>query len=321
MKRPFIYMNYLLKGKKRIRAIAGIDAIPWMNRKGNRFAGRDIETAQAIQARMAQDIRAGRPFMAGRLGAVELAAMRAYEFDDKRIIGKNLTQLCTNAGFFPNDVTLLPRFYEEMAAACRNTDYLAAWFQPFEDYYIRHMFTQDMHMTYLHYIDPFRCPKHPWTEALEGKKVLVVHPQAGLIQSQYDNHRAELFPGTNILPEFTLHTVKAVQTAAGEQDTRYKTWFDALDAMYEQAMQTDFDLAILGCGAYGYPLASYLKNAGKQAVHMGGITQVLFGIHGKRWDEDKNHQFLQKYYSDAWVRVGADGRPSGAKGIEGGCYW
>jgi hypothetical protein len=205
--------------------------------------------------------------------------------------------------------------------ACKNTDYLAAWFQPFEDYYIRHIFDSDMYMTYLHYIDPFRCPRHPWTEALEGKKVLVIHPQAELIQSQYDMHRAELFPGTNILPEFTLHTVKAVQTAAGEQDMRYKTWFDALDAMYEQAMRTDFDLAILGCGAYGYPLASRLKNAGKQAVHMGGITQVLFGIHGKRWDEDKNHQFLQQYYSDAWVRVKTGEQPKEAREIEGGCYW
>jgi hypothetical protein len=321
MKRRFTYGYYLIKGKIRTRTIGRIDAIPWMTRAGNRFAGRTVEPAQQIQNLMAQDIRAGKPFMAGRLGAVELAAMRTFEFEDQRILSKNLAQLCSNAGFFPEDAALLPRFYEEMAAACRQTDYLAAWFQPFEDYYIRHVFPADMHVTYLHYIDPFRCPKHPWTEALEGKKVLVIHPQAALIQSQYDKRRAELFPGTNILPEFTLYTQKAVQTSAGEQDARYATWFDALEAMYQEAMKTDFDLAILGCGAYGFPLAAKFKASGRQAVHLGGITQVLFGIHGKRWDEDKNHRFLQQYDSDAWVRIDSGNRPKDAAKIENGCYW
>ncbi len=321
MKRPLTYGYYLLKGKKRTKTIERIDAIPYMTGVNNRFAGRKIEPAEVVQVQMAEDIRQGKPFMAGRLGAVELAAMRSYEFDDKRIIRKNLSQLCTNAGFFPDDPGLLPEFWERMIKACKNTDYLAAWFQPFEDYYLANVFPRDMHMTYLHYIDPFRCPKHPWTEALAGKRVLVIHPQDKLIASQYEKHGRELFPGTNILPEFTLRTLKAVQTSAGEQDHRYANWFEALDDMYEQAMQIDFDLAILGCGAYGFPLASMLKDAGRQAVHMGGITQVLFGIHGKRWDEDKNHQFLKQYYSDAWTRVDATDRPKDAGKIEDGCYW
>lgn len=311
----------MLRGKKRIRTILRTDAIPLMEQMGNRFAGKRIEPAQEIQERMAEDIRKGTPFMAGRLGAVELAAMRAYEFDDRRILAKNLTQLCTNAGFFPNDESLLPRFYDEMVIACKSTDYLAAWFQPFEDYYIKHVFSTHMHMTYLHYIDPFRCPDNPWTKALAGKRVLVIHPQAELIQRQYESHRTELFPGTDILPEFTLYTLKAVQTSAGEMDERYANWFEALEDMYEQAMKLEFDLAILGCGAYGFPLAAKIKAAGRQAVHMGGITQVLFGIHGKRWDEDKNHQFLQQYYSDAWVRIEAGERPKDAGNIENGCYW
>ena len=54
---------------------------------------------------------------------------------------------------------------------------------------------------------------------------------------------------------------------------------------------------------------------------MGGITQILFGIHGKRWDEDKNHQFLKQYYSDAWVRLTDKDKPKDAKAVEDGCYW
>lgn len=320
MKRPITYLYYLLQGKRRLRIIDKIDAIPLMEKMNHRFAGREIEGIYKVQQEMAEDIRTGRPFMAGRLGAVELANMRAYEFDDKRIIEKDVKQLCDCAGFFPNDVSLMPRFYDEMIQGCRETDYLAAWFQPFEDYYLNTVFSKDLHLTYLHYIDPFRCPEKPWTAALKGKKVLVIHPQTRIIEQQY-RKRELLFPGTEILPEFELQVQKAVQTNAGETDERYHNWFEALEDMYEQAMQKEFDLAILGCGAYGFPLAAKMKQAGKQAVHMGGISQVLFGIHGKRWDEDKNHRFLQQYDSDAWVRLSDKDKPKNADAVEDGCYW
>ena len=320
MKRIFTYANYLLKGKYRLRKIGKIDALPFMETIHHHFAGKDIEGIETVQQEMAEKIQSGEPFMAGRLGAVELANMRAYEFDDKRVLEKDVKQLCECAGFFPNDVSLMPQFFDEMILGCENCDFLAAWFQPFEDYYIKKFFAKDMHMTYLHFIDPFRCPENPWTAALEGKKVLVIHPQAELIAEQYQK-REKLFEGTKILPEFELKVLKAVQTNAGEKDVRYQTWFEALEDMYEQAMQIDFDLAILGCGAYGFPLAAKMKLAGKQAVHMGGITQILFGIHGKRWDEDKNHQFLKKYYNDSWVRVSDKDKPKDAKAVEDGCYW
>ncbi|MDD6058042.1 MAG: hypothetical protein PUB98_07275 [Clostridiales bacterium] len=322
MKRPFTYYSYLLKGKRRLHIIQKIDAIPLMEKMNHRFAGRNIEPMEQVQREIAEDIRLGRPFVAGRLGANEVANMRSFEFDDKRVIDVNRQLLCQGSGFFPDDQALMPRFYEEMIRACKNTDYLAGWFQPFEDYYLNTVFPKDMHLTYLHFIDPFHYPEHPWTEALEGKKVLVIHPQAEVILEQYEKKRERIFPGTNILPEFEIHVQKAVQVAfAGATDDRYQNWFEALEDMYQKAMQVDFDVAILGCGAYGLPLAAKIKDAGRQAVHMGGTTQILFGIRGKRWDEDKNHQFLNQYYSDAWVRPGAKDKPKDADKVENGCYW
>ena len=70
----------------------------------------------------------------------------------------------------------------------------------------------------------------------------------------------------------------------GQTDERFKDRFEALDYMYKEALKIDFDIAVIGCGAYGICLASMLKNAGKQAFHLGGITQLWFGIKGKRWD-------------------------------------
>lgn len=47
------------------------------------------------------------------------------------------------------------------------------------------------------------------------------------------------------------------------------------------AMKINFDTAIIGCGAYGMPLAAQIKNAGRQAIHLGGAVQLLFGIKGE----------------------------------------
>ena len=73
----------------------------------------------------------------------------------------------------------------------------------------------------------------PWTAALKGKKVLVVHPFSESIKKQYENNRLHIFErqfeADDMLPEFELHTIKAVQTLAGEGDNRFKTWFEALE--------------------------------------------------------------------------------------------
>ena len=120
-----------------------------------------------------------------------------------------------------------------------------------------------------------------------------------------------------MLPEFDLKTVRAVQSIAGT-DCGFASWFDALDAMYEQAMATDFDVALLGCGAYGFPLAARLKMAGKTALHMGGVTQMLFGIKGRRWDDDPA---ASRLYNRYWIRPDPTEVPPGSAEVENGCYW
>ena len=92
MKRPITYLYYLAQGKRRLYWQNKIDAIPLMEKMHYKFADREIESIEQVQQEMAQDILSGRPFMAGRLGAVELANMRAYEFDDRRILPKDVKQ-------------------------------------------------------------------------------------------------------------------------------------------------------------------------------------------------------------------------------------
>lgn len=113
-------------------------------------------------------------------------------------------------------------------------------------------------------LEPWLYNGRPWTTALKGKRVLVIHPFIDTIRNQYENKREQICPNTDILPKFELKTLRAVQTIAGETDERFSTWFEVLDYMYQEAMKIDFDVAIICCGAYGMPLGGMLKKPGSR---------------------------------------------------------
>ena len=79
-----------------------------------------------------------------------------------------------------------------------------------------------------------------------------------------------------------------------------------------------FDVAIVGCGSYGMPLAARIKGLGKQVIHLAGATQILFGIRGARWDA---RPYMQKFFNENWTRPSATERPKNADLVEGACYW
>lgn len=258
--------------------------------------------------------------MVGRFGSVELGASWVFELPggpslktQKRIA----EEMKNNAGFFPEKkVDMVEKYASLLKFSSSKVDLLGVWYNPMEDYIAEH-YAPQCQLTHLIALEPWyvNCP---WTRALKGKKVLVIHPFTETIKRQYEK-REELFDNPDILPEFDkLYTVKAVQTIAGCRDDRFQTWFEALEWMYEEAMKTDFDVAIIGCGAYGFPLAAKIKAAGRQAIHMGGATQILFGIKGKRWD---GLPAINCLYNEYWVRPGNNEKPKGAENVEEGCYW
>jgi hypothetical protein len=166
-------------------------------------------------------------------------------------------------------------------------------------------------------LEPY-LQKDPWTQVLEGKKILVIHPFNETIESQYFNNRKNLFEDKRVLPEFkSLETIKAVQTLAGNKDN-FNDWFEALGYMKNEINKKDFDIAIIGCGAYGFPLAAHVKRIGKKAVHLGGPTQLLFGIKGKRWVERDDFKSI---INDYFVYPDNNDKPQNSIKVEDGCYW
>lgn len=289
-------------------------------REGLTYVGRKLETSWEVNQRIAAMIRSGKPFCVGRFGAAELFAASAFELGIGYHQHKSFRQLYECAGFFPEDVSLGPRYNRNLIESYRQLDILGVSAPRYEEYYIRRYAPEAQSFAHLFSYEPWVCPEAPWTRELEGKRVLVIHPFVDTIQTQYQKREA-IFPGTAILPEFTLLTLKAVQTSARQQTSEFSDWFEALEWMYQEAMKQDFDIAIVGCGAYGMPLCAKLKQAGKQAVQLAGATQILFGIRGRRWDELPCYQYVRDFYNDAWVYPGQQERPKGYQVVEGGCYW
>lgn len=233
----------------------------------------------------------------------------SFSLEDKRV--KVWMHNC--AGFYPNDKTSLSQFSELTLKDMNDVDVLGCWLP--REVRIKDYLNVNLKTIPLSTLAPWEH-NSPWTLALKNKKVLIIHPFEKTIKKQYKK-RELLFENKDILPEFKLITLKAVQSAAGNK-TSFKTWFNALDYMCEMINTIDFDVAIIGAGAYGFSLAAHIKRIGKKAVHLGGATQLLFGIKGNRWDGSK---LAVKYYNSNWTRPADDEKPQQPELIENNTYW
>ena len=294
-------------------------------RKHRKYCKRNQLSNEDAGKALAERIISGEPLAAGRIGLFELAAMRMCEFGIEKKYQLVMGNIYICAGFFPNDITLLDSFLKEMRSAMSEMDFLAPSGQFLENYFINHYTGKDIIVSKSFDLFEICRLKEVWTPALEGKKVLVVTPFVKTVEIQYQK-REFLFPRTNILPEFELMTYLSLMTVGDLKDYRIATWFDALQFMEKEILDLDFDIALLGCGAYGFPLAARIKKAGKQAVHMGGVLQILFGIMGKRWDGTRTGGSVQirediaPYYNEYWTYP-LEEKPSEASKVEYGPYW
>lgn len=319
LRKRYIFLKYYIKSKFLKKKVSP-DKIRKYLKNRIVVANNRVQTAEEINNHIGDMVLSGEPFFVGRFGANELSAIKTFDFELKSKYGIVMEYLCRGAGFFPNVEVKGKIFKDLMLALIPTANVMGIWMLPFEEYYLNSYGSEQLKTTYLFDLEPWSNPGKPWSAALKGKKVLVIHPFKETIEKQYKK-RERIFPGTDILPEFKLITLKAVQTIAGEKDNRFLTWFDALEWMYQEALKIDFDIAIIGCGAYGFPLAAKLKQAGKQSIHLGGATQLLFGIKGKRWEENKIFAYIQKFFNDAWVYPSEEEKPEGASRVEDGCYW
>lgn len=294
------------------------------------------ETASQI---IYESLMDDKPCMIARFGANELSVLVNYNSINsksrsilKYIKGEEFDWwwndgvvecLNKNAGFFPPREDKIEQFCELMIQDIPQVDILGSWLV--EENEVENLLKAKK--IHLRFLEPF-WSTIPWTKALIDKKVLVIHPFASSIQSQYEK-RDLLFTNNEILPSFkSLTVIQAVQSL-GKGDDRFTDWFEALQFMQAQMNQVDYDVCLVGAGAYGFHLAAHAKRMGKKGFHVGGALQLLFGIKGKRW-EDVNYGVIEwgipsgsyaTLMNENWVRPKANETPQNATDVEGACYW
>ena len=254
--------------------------------------------------------------MIGRFGQTEFSALYYYlkygKLKKNRDGLKIMNSIRINAGFFPSNPESVCLFAKELVEASKLADAMCI---------IRCKGEADFLRTY--------CPdaplieaaglasmnyKNPWTQSLKGKKILVIHPYSSSIIEQYKK-RNKLFDNPDILPQFKLQTIRAIQSSAGNDlNIPFSSWFEVLEYLKKEIDKIDFDIAVIGAGSYGMSLASYCKKLGKKAIYMGSDLQMLFGIYGKRWEESS-------LINEHWIRPSSAETPKNYKQVEDGCYW
>lgn len=281
-----------------------------------------------VQDRIKAMLLAEEPCMIARFGSVELQAVVDYlhpatwssairyvkgEIPAWGYAPSTLRTMKINAGFFSSSPEQLDKFGALMMESMKQVDMLGSW-RGEEAAVLPYM--PQAERVPLYTLEPYYFD-NPWTPALEGKKVLVVHPFEDTIRKQFARYD-KLFADKRMSPKYELLTIKAVQSIAGNKPEQFADWFEALDWMKQEIDKKDFDIAIIGCGAYGFPLAAYVKSKGKKAVHLGGAVANMYGINSTAVQKN---MALNRVVNEFWVNPSADETPLNIQMVENGRYW
>src|SRR5262249_34609688 len=295
-----------------------------LNRSRRQIHSRMISW-DAANARIAHLIVAAQPALVCRMGWGETNICWNYvrrsfwPVPRLSVYNAGLMKLATlNMGIAAPDSRSLDRFASIYLASLPFADIIGMWRVRGMNQLVDRLSDPNAAFTQLAYLEPWAvhaAGAQPWTQALAGKTVLVVHPFVGSIRPQY-GRRCKIKPVSDILPDFTLTNIRRLVTFVGSADA--SSWEGNLRGLMGKVAREPFDVALIGCGAYGLPLGAFVKQLGRVAIHLGGATQLLFGIRGNRWDQRPDFVHLM---DDSWVRPLQSEQPPGAVQIEQACYW
>lgn len=268
----------------------------------------------------------GGPCLIGRNGTIELQVLHSGGGD-----ASLRQQLELHAGIFPSTEESVNSWIREYKLALGSIDMepiVAGWYAPLrlaEEALLRRHCISESYVP-LRSLEPYYVsPSLRWTSTLAGKKVAVVSSFAKTIETQLSRaediwgvHADTLLPSTTQwIPIQTGYSPALARGRAGWPQGIH-TWQDAIALLTKRVVDSGAEVCIIGCGGLGMILGAALKRRGLQCVVMGGATQVLFGIKGRRW---ATHDVISKFWTDAWVWPSLEETPDGAGDIEGGCYW
>lgn len=273
-----------------------------------RGAHQNLLEPEAGAAMLADAIRSGGPFAAGKIGRDELRALNFWQdlrpserrwrkMRVKTMIHKGVMPV-TTSGIYPIDDRTMTRFCEIYADAVGEIDALGIWFNIGEKRAVEKFARPRALMR----TDALRnhLLENPWSHALEGKTVMVVSPFEKTIRHQFARRREVWRARPGLLPDFELLTLRAQQNAGILDELEYASWLEGLETLKERMAEAPSDVVLVGAGAWSLPLVAHAKRLGRFAAHLGGDLQLLFGVTGGRWQDDP---VISTLANDAWTRV------------------
>jgi hypothetical protein len=250
-------------------------------------------------------------FAVGKLGANECNTLYRHINNIPMLV----PELETVAGVFPLTPEITNGFSKMYLEDLKEINILLSWAKDWgEDQILNYIGFNNNKTDSFKGIEPFFIENN-WTNYLGGKKVLVVSSHINSIEHQYPN-LSKIWNGKLFKDKFELYLLKSPFQPQFEQ--YHNSWFETLDWLKANLKEIDFDVMLVGAGAYSLPLVAEAKRLGKVGIHLGGAIQLLFGINGKRWDSSFDFQNL---FNEYWIRPLKEDTPASKEIVEGGCYW
>ena len=183
-------------------------------------------------------------------------------------------------------------------------------------------------LTHFQSMEPDRSiPERPslcYLALFENKKILLISPYAEFLAARAKSNIYEEVWYTckkqwfNPLGIDHLNIPYSYITATNTR-ALYRNSIELYQVICAQISGYDFDIALIGAGALGMPLANFIKSMGKVGISLGGHLQIIFGVAGARWRRDPE---WQQYINSAWLDVPAIFQPLDKNNLtDQGAYW
>ena len=255
----------------------------------------------------------------GKLGGTETSYIYDFLVNNGGCT-KNPYELFWQSGVLCPNPNSLAEFIKVYIDAALHMDHLIKWFHPLSDgklldeVCLQHLGYKNELFDGHQELEPFLKGEEGWHYHLGDTKLLFVSPFPDTVAIQKEKY-SEIWQGAP-RPEVVTVRYPFAECYTGEEPK--VVWQDRLAQMKEEIAKQDFDFATLGCGAMGLPLCKFIQNElGKGCIYLGGGNQLLFGIKGRRWED--NDSFKEMLQNPSWIRPLPNETPK--EQIEGGAYF
>ena len=231
-------------------------------------------------------------------------------------------RLYHSGGLFPIEQAVFQRFVLEYPAAVHALDLVSQWQlggtyeASLESALIDRLCPHAVRVGF--YFLRILNPHAPWLNDLAKLRWLVIHPFEKTIRAQLPR-LAELGVYSESARADLARRARDTEILACPQlpymvPPRHRDWFEALEDLKSQMSRMEYDIALVGAGAWSLPLVAHAKSMGKKGMHLGGSLQLMFGIKGGRFDNNR-------IYNPRWTRPLPQESPANHRLMEGGAYW